>query len=75
MSDPLTVSDAARQLSEEHNTTVKPRDISTLFYQRELRDDLCPIVGGRRLIPPSYLRFVAMALRRAGKLPSVEVPQ
>src|SRR5689334_20191585 len=44
----LSVSDAARRLG------ANPRDISDLFYKRQLRDDLCPIVAGRRLIPESY---------------------
>src|SRR4051794_21028114 len=39
----LTVSEAARRLG------VRPRDLSDLFYQRRLPDDLCPLVGGRRL--------------------------
>ena len=59
--DLLTVSDAARRLG------AKPRDISDLFYRRELRDDLCPIVGGRRLIPPTYLPVIEMQLRRNGR--------
>jgi hypothetical protein len=54
----LSVSDAARKLG------ARPRDITDLFYRRELRDDLCPIVGGRRMIPESYLELIAMALRR-----------
>ncbi len=57
----LTVSEVARRLG------ANPRDISNLFYVRKLRDDLCPIVGGRRLIPDHYLAMIAMALRRAGK--------
>ena len=72
MSDLLTVSDAARELSDRLATVVRPRDISTLFYQRELRDDLCRILGGRRLIPSSYLPMVEMALRRHGWLPSTK---
>ena len=59
--EPLSVSDVARQLR------ANPKDISDLFYKRQLRDDLCPIVAGRRLIPPDYLAVVAAALRRAGK--------
>ena len=55
-----SVSEVARQLG------VKPRDISDLFYSRELRDDLCPIVGGRRLIPETYIEEIAAALRRRG---------
>ena len=48
---------------------VRPKDISDLFYARQLRDDLCPIVSGRRLIPLDYVEMIEMALRRAGKLP------
>ena len=57
----LSVSDAARLLE------ARPRDISDLFYLRELRDDLCPIVAGRRLIPESYLDEIAAALRRRSR--------
>ncbi len=46
---------------------MKPKDISDLFYQRELRDDLCPIVAGRRIIPESYLDMIHMALKRHGR--------
>jgi hypothetical protein len=57
----LSVSQAARILGAH------PKDISDLFYQRRLRDDLCPIVAGRRIIPSDYLPMIAAALRRAGK--------
>lgn len=57
----LSVSEAARRLG------ASPRDISDLFYRRELRDDLCPIVGGRRMIPDTYLDLIAAALRRRGR--------
>ena len=70
MGDFFTVSEAARELEGMVNGGVRPRDISTLFYQRELRDDLCPIVGGRRLIPRNYLDVIAMALRRKGLVKS-----
>ncbi len=60
----LSVSEAARRLG------ARPRDISDLFYRRELRDDLCPIVAGRRLIPASYLDTIAAALRRRGRATS-----
>ena len=62
----VTVSGAARELSDRLGETVCPRGISDLFYSRQLRDDLCPIVGGRRLIPISYLPLIEMALRRHG---------
>ena len=57
----LSVSEAARRLK------ARPRDISDQFYRRHLRDDLCPIVGGRRLIPEDYLSMIAAELRRAGR--------
>ena len=57
----LSVSEVARRLE------ARPRDISDLFYRRALRDDLCPIVAGRRLIPEDYLDVIAMVLKRAGR--------
>ena len=62
MGETLTVSEAARQIG------ARPRDITDLFYRRLLRDDLCPIVGDRRLIPQDYLPQIAAALRRKGRL-------
>jgi hypothetical protein len=58
----LSVSEVARQLR------TKPKTISDLLYQRELRDDLCPIVGGRRLIPRSYLHVIRQVLIGRGLL-------
>jgi hypothetical protein len=43
--------------------------VSDLFYKRIFRDDLCPIVGGRRLIPRSYLTEILDVLRARGVLP------
>jgi len=57
----LSVSEAARRLG------TRPKDISDLFYRRMLRDDLCPIVAGRRLIPEDYLDCIAAALKRQGR--------
>jgi hypothetical protein len=57
----LCVSEAARRMG------VRPRDISDMFYRRQLRDDLCPIVAGRRLIPESYLDTIEVVLRRTGR--------
>ncbi len=58
----LSVSEAARELG------AKPKHISDLLYQRELRDDLCPVVGGRRLIPHAYLPKVYELLVNRGFL-------
>jgi hypothetical protein len=60
MSQMMSVSEAARRIG------AKPRDISDLFYNRKLRDDIAPIVGGRRLIPEDYLDVIRMVLKRAG---------
>ena len=60
MNEFLSVGDVARRLS------VRPPQITDLFYKRMLRDDLCPIVGGRRLIPAEYVDQIAAALRRKG---------
>lgn len=68
VTDVACVSDAARELSAETGLAISPRDITALFYQRELRDDLCPIVSGRRLIPRNYLPEVLAAMRRRGWL-------
>jgi hypothetical protein len=65
----LSVSEAAREIG------ARPKDISDLFYRRQLRDDLCPIVAGRRLIPAEYLTIVRMVLKRHGRpLAREEVP-
>lgn len=59
----LTVSEAARRFA------VRPRTISDLFYQRRLSDEKCPVIGGRRLIPESYLPEILAALRERGLAP------
>lgn len=63
----VNVSDVARRLG------ARPRDISDLFYKRALRDDLCPVSGGRRMIPIDYIEVIRAALKRAGR-PLAEVP-
>jgi hypothetical protein len=49
MTNHLSVSEAARRIG------CRPRDISTLFYNRMLDDDETAIVGGRRMIPEQLL--------------------
>jgi hypothetical protein len=63
----VNVSEAARELG------ARPQDISELFYKRRLRDDLAPIVGGRRLIDRTLLPVIRMQLKRAGKTVAREV--
>jgi hypothetical protein len=64
----LTVGQAAREISSEFGVTVRPKVVSDALYAGALRDDLCPVVGGRRLIPRELLPNLVSALRRAGKL-------
>jgi len=64
----LSVGGAADILSDYLGVPVKPRWITNPFYDRELRDDLCPIVGGRRLIPRDYLPMIESALKQRGMI-------
>ncbi len=56
----LSVGEVARMLG------VRPSRITALFYERRLREDRCPIVGGRRIIPEDYVPMIVAALRRKG---------
>ena len=56
----LSVGDVAERLG------VRPAHITGLFYRRDLSAERCPIVAGRRLIPPDYVEVIAMALGRKG---------
>ena len=58
----LSVSDVARSLD------VAPKAISYLFCARVLDDERCPVLGGRRLIPESYLPAIREVLLERGKL-------
>ena len=57
------VSEIARQLG------TRPRTISDLFYSRQLSDETCPIVGGRRLIPDDYVGEIERLVRERGLIP------
>jgi hypothetical protein len=56
----ISVSEVARRFG------VRPRVIRDLFYQRELSDARCPIIGGRRIIPAEYLPVIERVLRKKG---------
>ena len=57
-----TVSEVARKIG------VRPRDISDLFYGRELSDQKCPIIGGKRIIPDDYVQVITCVLTKHGHL-------
>lgn len=69
METPLTVSAVARQYG------VAPRQISDLFYRRKLSDFVCPVVDGRRMIPPEYVPTVERVMREVGILTKQEPTQ
>ena len=60
MQEYVGVGDIAREYR------VRPSQITQLFSERRLREDLCPVVSGRRLIPRSYVPMIVMALKRKG---------
>jgi hypothetical protein len=55
-----SVSDVGRMLG------VTPAQISQLFYERRLPDDLAPVVAGRRIIGVDAIPLIVAALRRRG---------
>lgn len=66
MSNLLSVSDVARKLEEQLGCPVRPRDISTLLYDRVIDDSRCPVVGTRRVIPLEMLPDIEAALIARG---------
>ncbi|BBO32511.1 hypothetical protein [Lacipirellula parvula] len=63
-----SVGEVADQLTERFGVRVRPRQITNLFSERALRDDLCPIKAGRRVVPESYVPMIVAELRRRGTL-------
>ncbi len=61
----LSVSEVADKIG------VPPRIVTDLFYLRRLNVDICPIMGGRRLIPPAYVGEIERVLRERGHLKEV----
>lgn len=72
MTERVTVSEVARLLAVELGGEIRPREISDLFYQRTLAEQLGPLVGGRRMIALNDLPLVKAAVlaRRREKVPS-----
>lgn len=64
----VSVSEAARRISDNVGFTVAPRAISDAFYKRFLDDERCPIIGGRRIVPVDYLPEIEAKLRERGVL-------
>lgn len=49
---------------------VPPKLISDALYARAVRDDLAPVMSGRRMVHESAVPVLEMVLRRSGKLPA-----
>jgi len=64
----LSITEAADELTEQTGQPVKPRQISALLYDRELRADYCPKIGHRHVIMEDYLPEIARIMRRKGWL-------
>ena len=64
----LSVSTAARELTEQLGWEVSPRDITLVFYYRDVSDKKAPVIAGRRVIERELLPEIARALRRRGWL-------
>ncbi len=55
-----TVGDIARR----HG--VRPSQVTQLFTERRIPEDLCPVISGRRLIPIQIIPAIVAELRRKG---------
>lgn len=61
--DPLFVSQVAAEVGRRLGRTVSPREVTALFYDRVLPDELGPIVGGRRMISALAVSIIEQAFR------------
>ena len=64
----VSITEAASALTEDVGQTIKPRQISALLYDRELRTDYCPKIGNRHVIAREYLPEIVRVMRRKGWL-------
>ena len=67
----LTVSAACREIERQYGLAVRPQDLSNAFYRQRLRDELAPIIGGRRLIRRGSLPEIREVLTRHGHTPDL----
>lgn len=58
----LTVGQVSKRLG------ILPKHVTDAFYAGKLRNDICQVVSGRRLIPDWYVEHIERVLRREGKL-------
>lgn len=61
--DAMFAGQVAVEVGRQLGRTVTPREITALFYERVVSDDLGPVVGGRRMIRPEAVEVIVAALR------------
>jgi hypothetical protein len=61
-------SEMARRIERRTGMTVRPGDISHLFYCRAIPDEAAPIMGGVRQIPVALEWLIEAKLRASGKM-------
>ena len=61
--DAMFAGDAAMEVSRRIGRVVTPREVTGLFYDRVVAEDLGPVVSGRRVIRPEALDAIVAALR------------
>lgn len=61
--DAMFAGDAAMEVSRRIGRVVTPREVTGLFYDRVVAEDLGPVVSGRRIIHPEALDVIVAALR------------
>ncbi len=59
----LFVGQAAIEVGNRLGRTVTPREITALFYNRVIAEDVGPIVGGRRLLRPEAVEAIVAVLK------------
>ena len=66
----LFAGQAAVEVGRLLGRVVTPREITALFYDRAVSEDLGPVVGGRRMIRPEAVEVIVTVLREkdAGRL-------
>ena len=53
----------AAAVSRRLGRTVTPREVTALFYEMKVSDELGPVVGGRRVIRPEAVEIITELLR------------
>ena len=61
--DMMFVGQAAAELGRRLGRPVSPREVTAVLYDRQVPEELGPVVGGRRVINPAGLDRIEAVLR------------